>query len=178
MTQDVAASAAFNVVKEQVSHFVENSKVLLGLLDEVGKAHPIILGCLYSHLCFHCCLNAGAYCVASVSVFKGAIILGLNRQENDHKLITLNVTMCDMMQVMTLSVNPPFPSWHAHTPSSLKDVATSQDQGEDGKTIEQRLRDRMAGITDSIKECAKVYYTYKNRRTIGKCWFLWSSVEC
>ena len=42
--QDVAASAAFNVVKEQVSHFVENSKVLIGLLDEVGKAHPIIFG--------------------------------------------------------------------------------------------------------------------------------------
>ena len=42
--QGVASSAAFNVVKEQVSHFVENSKVLVGLLDEVGKAHPIILG--------------------------------------------------------------------------------------------------------------------------------------
>ena len=42
--QGVATSAAFNVVKEQVSHFVENSKVLVGLLDEVGKAHPIILG--------------------------------------------------------------------------------------------------------------------------------------
>ena len=41
--QDLAASAAFNVVKEQVSHFVENSKALVGLLDEVGKAHPIIL---------------------------------------------------------------------------------------------------------------------------------------
>ena len=112
-----------------------------------------------------------------MSAFKGAIILELNRQENDQKLITLNVTMCDMMQVMTLSVNPPFPSWYAHTPCSLKHVATPQDQGEDGKTIERRLRDRMAGITDSIEECAKLCYTYKNRRTIGKCWFLWSSVE-
>ena len=43
-TKDVAASAAFNVVKEQVSHFVENSKVLVDLLDEVGKVHPIIQG--------------------------------------------------------------------------------------------------------------------------------------
>ena len=113
-----------------------------------------------------------------MSVFKGAIILELNRQENDHKLITLNVTMCDMMQVMTLSVNPPFPSWCAYTPCSLKNVATPKDRGEDGKTIEQRLRDRMAGIIDSIKECAKLCHTYKNRLTIGKCWLLWSSVEC
>ena len=113
-----------------------------------------------------------------MSVFKGAITLELNRRENDQKLITLNVTMCDMMWVMTLSVNPPFQSWYAHTPCSLNDVATPQHQGVDGVTIEQRLWRRMDSIIDSINECAELCYTYKNGRTIGKCWFLWSSVEC
>ncbi len=50
--QDLAGSAAFNIVKEQVSHFVENSKVLVGLLDEVGKAHPFVLSIsLFSSCC-------------------------------------------------------------------------------------------------------------------------------
>ena len=113
-----------------------------------------------------------------MGVFKAAITLELNRRENDQKLITLNVTMCDMMQVMTLSVNPPFPSWCAHTFCSLKNVATPKDQGEDGVTIEQRLQGRMAGIIDSIKRCAKLCHTYKNRPTAGKCWLLQFSVEC
>ena len=42
--QRVAASTAFDVVKEEVSHFAKNSVVLLGVLDEVGKAHPVIQG--------------------------------------------------------------------------------------------------------------------------------------
>ena len=96
-------------VKEQVSQFVENSKALVGLLDEVGKAHPFILrmsllSSLFSLLC-----SADAYYVVAVSAFKAAITLELNRRENDQKVITLNVTMCDMMQVMTLSVKCPFP---------------------------------------------------------------------
>ena len=102
--QDVAGSAAFSIVKEQVSHFVENSKILVGLLDEVGKAHPFILSkSLLSSLCL---LLSGAdvYCAVAVGVFKAAITLELNRRDNDQKVITLNVTMCDMMQVMTLSV--------------------------------------------------------------------------
>ena len=49
--QNVAASAAFNAVKEQVSHFTENSKVLVGVLDEIGKAHPFILSLSFSCLC-------------------------------------------------------------------------------------------------------------------------------
>jgi hypothetical protein len=103
--QDVAASAAFNFVKEQVSHFTENSRVLVRVLDEVGKAHPFILSTYVITLIFVSLLsNADAYCVVAVSAFKAAITLELNRRDNDQKVITLNVTMCDMMQVMTLSV--------------------------------------------------------------------------
>jgi hypothetical protein len=46
--QNAAASAAFDMVKEQVSHFVENSKILVSVLDEVGKAHPFVQSTLIS----------------------------------------------------------------------------------------------------------------------------------
>ena len=41
-TRRVAASAAFDRVKNQVSHFAENSRVLVTILSEVGKVHPFI----------------------------------------------------------------------------------------------------------------------------------------
>jgi len=108
-------------------------------------------------------------CVVAVSAFKAAIILELNRRENDQKVITLNATMCDMMQVMTLSVKSPLPERYAHTPCSLKDVV-AKDQGDDGMTIEHRLQGRMGGIIDSIKRCAKLSDSYQKRHTAGKCW--------
>ena len=52
--QNVAASAAFNSVKEQVNHFAEHSKMLVRALDEVSKAHPFILS-THSHLCVYYC---------------------------------------------------------------------------------------------------------------------------
>ena len=176
--QDIAGSAAFDVVKEQVSHFVENSKILVGLLDEVGKAHPFVLS--MSLLSPLCSLLSGAdvYCLVAVSVFKAAITLELTRRENDQKVITLNVTMCDMMQVMTLSVKYPLPWRCAHTPYSLKDVATPKGQGQERITIEQRLQARMAGIIDSIKACAKLSDSYQKRHTASERWFLWPSVDC
>jgi hypothetical protein len=111
-------------------------------------------------------------------VFKAAITLELNRRDNDQKVITLNVTMCDMMQVMTLSVKSPLPWWCAHTPCSLKNIVSPKDQAQDGVTIEQRLQGRMAGIIDSIKQCAKLCDSYQKRHTAGKCWFLWPSIGC
>jgi len=153
-----------------VSRFAENSRVLVGLLDEVGKAHPFILRTSLLSSLFPLLSNAGTYYVVAVSAFKAAITLELNRRENDQKVITLNVTMCDMMQVMTLSVKSPFSSWCAHTPCSLKDVVNSKEQGGgDGVTIEQRLQGRMAGIIESIKRCAKLSDSYQKRHTAGKC---------
>lgn len=38
------ASAEFSIVKDRVNNFVENSKILMSVLDEVGKAHPFIQG--------------------------------------------------------------------------------------------------------------------------------------
>jgi hypothetical protein len=37
-------TAGFSLVKDRVSNFVENSKMLVGVLDEVGKTYPFIQG--------------------------------------------------------------------------------------------------------------------------------------
>ena len=57
----------------------------------------------------------------------------------------------------------------SHT-CSLKNIVTS-DQETDGVTIEQRLRDRILGIANSIKQCAKLCDSYQKRSTAGRCWF-------
>ena len=46
--RSVAASGAYDAIKTQVSHFVENSKALVKVLDEVGKVHPFIQSVSYS----------------------------------------------------------------------------------------------------------------------------------
>ena len=42
VAQNAMASAAFSMVKDQVSSFVERSQTLMAVLDEVGKLHPFI----------------------------------------------------------------------------------------------------------------------------------------
>ncbi len=42
-----AASATFSIVKDHVSKFADNSKILMSVLDEVAKVHPFIQGIHY-----------------------------------------------------------------------------------------------------------------------------------
>ena len=175
--QNVAASAAFSAVKEQVSHFAENSKVLVRALDEIGKAHPFILSISPSPSCSRLS-SADLCCVVAVSVFKAAITLELTREENDQKVTVLNATMCDMMQVLTLLVKYLLLWWCAYTPCSLKDVASPKDQAKDGVTIEQRLQGRMGGIVDSVKKCAKLCDSYQKRHIAGEWCYYSSSLWC
>ena len=42
LAQNAMATAAFSVVKDQVSSFVERSQALMSVLNEVGKVHPFI----------------------------------------------------------------------------------------------------------------------------------------
>ncbi|KAJ7291238.1 hypothetical protein C8J57DRAFT_1704891, partial [Mycena rebaudengoi] len=127
-----AAKAAYGMVKDQVSQFAENSKFLVSVLEEVAKVHPFIQ--------------------IAVSIFKAGIQLELTRRQNDARVVALNTTMCDMMEVLTL----------------LKKVASPKVVGPDGKTIEDRLRGRMGRIIDSIKHCAKICDTYQQRHTAIK----------
>ena len=45
--RSVATSGAYETIKTQLSHFVENSKALVKVLDEVGKVHPFIQSMSY-----------------------------------------------------------------------------------------------------------------------------------
>jgi hypothetical protein len=49
--QSITAPIDFDMIKDQVNHFAQNSKILLGVLDEVGKVHPFIQSMSSSPLC-------------------------------------------------------------------------------------------------------------------------------
>ncbi|RPD68326.1 hypothetical protein L226DRAFT_527321 [Lentinus tigrinus ALCF2SS1-7] len=123
IAQSDAATQALGFVKDQVSNFAQNSKVLMNALDELGKAHPFIQ--------------------IAVSIFKAGLTLELTRRENDEKVIALNLTMCDMMETLKL----------------LKQVVNVKEPGPDGLSIEDRLKQRLDSIIDSIKRCAKGKFT-------------------
>ena len=38
------ANIAFTAIKDEVGNFVENSKIMMKVMDEVGKIHPFIQG--------------------------------------------------------------------------------------------------------------------------------------
>ncbi|KAF9041891.1 hypothetical protein BDZ89DRAFT_1034712 [Hymenopellis radicata] len=139
VAQSEAASAAFSIVKDQISSFVDNSKILMSVLDEVAKAHPFI---------------QGIYQLPSlaVSLFKAAVMLEIRRRENNEKVLALNVAMYDMMSVMRL----------------LQQITNARHQGPDGQTVEERLRRRMGDIIESIKRCAKLCDSYQKQRTAVK----------
>ena len=40
----------------------------------------------------------------AVSLFKAGLTLELTRRENDSKVVALNLTMCDMMQTLSMFV--------------------------------------------------------------------------
>ena len=102
--KDLAGSATLDIVKDKISHFAENSRALVGVLDEVSKAHPFILSMSLLSSVYSTQPGADVYSVVAAATFKVAITLELNRRENDQKVITLHVAMCDMMQVVVLSV--------------------------------------------------------------------------
>jgi hypothetical protein len=44
MTQAAMALPQFSILKDQVSNFAENTKILVNVLDDLGKMHPFIQG--------------------------------------------------------------------------------------------------------------------------------------
>lgn len=93
-----------SMLANEVSHFAENSRTLVSVLDALGQAHPFIqgtreLGALAERVC-------NAYlkfeCVAGVAIFKIGINLELARRENNDRVVALNVAMCDMMSTLKL----------------------------------------------------------------------------
>jgi hypothetical protein len=109
MIQDIAGSTAFGLVKERVSHFAENSELLVRALDEIGNVHPFIKRMSLLPSSSSLLTSADVYCLVAVTVFRAAIALEVDRRGNDQKLTMLHVAMCDMMEVMTLSVKSSLP---------------------------------------------------------------------
>jgi len=98
------ASAAFSMVKDQVSSFVERSQTLMSVLDEVGKVHPFIQSMSIPFRVSDKEIGQDIYLrpAVAVSLFSTAIKMELTRRENDGKVLALNATMADMMDVLTM----------------------------------------------------------------------------
>ena len=67
----------------------------------------------------------------AVSLFKAGLTLELTRRENDDKVIALNLTMCDMMQVLTMYVfdSRRYRDWNLLTGSQTEANRGSQGAG-------------------------------------------------
>ncbi|KAL0578964.1 hypothetical protein V5O48_003056 [Marasmius crinis-equi] len=75
-----ASAADFSTVKEKISNFKDNCKILVEVLDKVGSVHPFVQ--------------------AAVVAFKTGIQLEIARRENDDRVVALNMTMYEMMSVL------------------------------------------------------------------------------
>ncbi|KAI0779272.1 hypothetical protein C8Q74DRAFT_1367187 [Fomes fomentarius] len=124
------AAAAFSAVKEQVRNFAERTDVLMAVLDQVADLHPFI--------------------GVAVKIFKAAVTLERIRRENDEKVITLNLAMCDMMDVLAGL-------------KSLVEVDIKKLDPQTGTSIESRMKSRMSAIIGSIRQCAKLCDSYQKR---------------
>lgn len=129
----------------------------------------------------HCTLTEAVLSrrIAGVTVFKIGISLELARRENDAKVVTLNVAMCEMMSILKLYVQLPHsPSFHpphvypCSPGPSLSDVANPKVQDHSGDSIESRLKKRMGendtGMVGSMVRCAKLCDSYHKRHLAGK----------
>ncbi|TCD61202.1 hypothetical protein EIP91_008790 [Steccherinum ochraceum] len=76
---------AFAVIKHKIDTFVEDSRMVMSVLDEIGKIHPFIQ--------------------VAVSAFNVALNLELTRRGNDEKVLALKVQMKDMMCTLFLLKN-------------------------------------------------------------------------
>lgn len=80
----------------------------------------------------------------------------------------LNVEMNAMMGTLALYVTSynRFPPWLTNM-HRLKKIATPNDTGSDGLSIEQRMRDLLKGIANSITRCTKLCDSYYKRHITG-----------
>ncbi|KAJ3878208.1 hypothetical protein F5051DRAFT_328402 [Lentinula edodes] len=74
-----ASSAEVKAIEEKVKDFVSSSQVLMSVLDDIRKIHPVI--------------------DVVVLAFKAVVTLELKRRDNDQKVLVLQVKMQDMMEI-------------------------------------------------------------------------------
>ncbi|KAL0568234.1 hypothetical protein V5O48_013761 [Marasmius crinis-equi] len=78
--REEASTIDFSAVKDQVSNFKDNCKILVDVLEKVGSIHPFI--------------------GAAVVAFKTGIQLEITRRENDDRVLALYMIMYEMMAVL------------------------------------------------------------------------------
>ncbi len=125
--------------------------------------------CICTHRSLRIISNL-ALLVGAVKIFKAAIELERIRQENDERIITLLLAMCDMMDL-----RPHWVRTHLNTSTScrfsvlcsLKSLVEADIKKRDpqtGTSIESRMQNCMRAITDSIVvQCAKLCDSYQKR---------------
>ncbi|KAF9059093.1 hypothetical protein BDP27DRAFT_1342146 [Rhodocollybia butyracea] len=74
----IQSSDEFKAIEGQIKDFATSSKVLMGILDDLRKIHPVI--------------------DVVVLAFKAVVTLELQRRDNDQKVLILQVKMHDMME--------------------------------------------------------------------------------
>ncbi|KIK58948.1 hypothetical protein GYMLUDRAFT_262272 [Collybiopsis luxurians FD-317 M1] len=77
--QRLASSAEVKAIEEKIQDFATSSQVLMDILDDVRKIHPVI--------------------DVVVLAFKAVVALELKRRDNDQKVLVLQVKMQDMMEI-------------------------------------------------------------------------------
>ncbi|KAF7974234.1 hypothetical protein HWV62_13116 [Athelia sp. TMB] len=76
----VAQGIDLGAIEDDIRGFAESSRVLMSLLDEVAKVHPVV--------------------GVAVLAFKAVVTLELKRRDNDKKVVALHLQMQDMMSTL------------------------------------------------------------------------------
>ena len=171
IAQGDIAQEAFSFVKDQVSAFTQHSKVLMKVLDEVGKAHPFIQG---NVALSHCSLSAHdpdqivRSCGVSLQSWAHTRAREAQQRRQSPRAQCDHVRYdADPYHVRLALLSPETDSKLRYSHDRLKQVADPKAPGPGGLSIEDRLRQRMGAIIDTIKRCAKVCDSYQKRSTAG-----------
>ncbi|THH02037.1 hypothetical protein EW026_g779 [Hermanssonia centrifuga] len=135
----IEATGAVEAIKNGLNSFMEDIPWLMKSLDEVAKIHPVV--------------------TAAVLAFKAVYTMEMTRRENDRRIISLHVSMKDMIQILV----------------QLRDIKDPKDVGPDGRTLEARLQSLSDNAAADIKACANACETYIKKRLLvkvlkGKVW--------
>ncbi|KAI5899169.1 uncharacterized protein SCHCODRAFT_02660832 [Schizophyllum commune H4-8] len=115
----------------RIYHFTDDARVLLKALDIVAKIHP--------------------YIDLALLAFKGVIELELKRQENNQKVLTLCISMMDMLAVLD----------HLNGVSPSQELQDAEESGIRGK-----LASLLQDISRDITECGNACDAYVKKRMI------------
>ena len=93
----VEASGAVEIIKSGLNSFMEDIPWLMKSLDEVAKIHPFVQGTQLRPISSVWGLTQTS---VAVLAFKAVYTMEMTRRQNDKRIITLYVSMKDMIAVL------------------------------------------------------------------------------